>query len=95
LSPNNPHAETPVCPAPERDTGRQSTQTAVKSWDAAKIDALAGTPRPHRVETLASEKNLYRIGVGDYPIVYQIHDKVLVIILVRIRHRRDVYQSLG
>jgi len=59
-----------------------------------KIDALAGTPRPHGVETLAGEKNLHRIRMGDYRIVYQIRDEVLVIVLVRIRHRRDMFRSL-
>ena len=59
-----------------------------------KIDALAGSPRPHGVETLAGEKDLYRIRVGDYRIVYQIRDEVLLVVLVRIRHRRDVYRQL-
>ena len=53
---------------------------------------LCATQR--RVETLAGEENLYRIRVGDYRIVYQIRDKVLVVVLVRIRHRRDVYRNL-
>lgn len=59
-----------------------------------KIDALAKNPRPHGAETLAGEKDLHRIRVGDYRIVYQIRDDVLLVVLVRIRHRREVYRSL-
>ena len=60
-----------------------------------KIDVLAGHPRPRGVETLVGEKDLqHRIRVGNYRIVYQIRDEVLVVVLVRIRHRRDVYREL-
>ena len=59
-----------------------------------KIDALAKNPRHHGAETLAGEKDLYRIRVGDYRVVYQIRDEVLLVVLVRIRHRREVYRSL-
>jgi mRNA interferase RelE/StbE len=59
-----------------------------------KIDALAGNPRPRGVETLAGEKDLPRIRAGASRIVYQIRDEVLVIVLVRIRYRRDVYRNL-
>jgi len=59
-----------------------------------KIDALAGNPRPRGVETLAGERDPHRIRVGDYRIFFQIRDEVLVIVLVRIRHRRDVYRNL-
>ena len=59
-----------------------------------KIDALAGNPRPPGIETLTGEKDLHRVRVGDYRIVYQIRDEVLLVVLVRIRHRRDVYRKL-
>ncbi len=59
-----------------------------------KIDALAGNPRPRGAEALAGEPNLYRIRVGDYRIIYQIRDRVLLVVLVRIRHRRDAYRNL-
>jgi mRNA interferase RelE/StbE len=59
-----------------------------------KIDSLAGNPRPHSVETLAGKKDLHRIRVGDHRIVYQIRDEVLLVVLVKFRHRRDVYRKL-
>jgi mRNA interferase RelE/StbE len=59
---------------------------------AAKIDALAHQPRPRGVKKLVGEENLYRIVVGDYRIVYQIRDEVLLILVVRVGHRRDIYR---
>ena len=59
-----------------------------------KIDGLAENPRPRGVETLTGEENLYRIRVGDYRIVYQVRNEALLVVLVRIRHRRDVSQKL-
>ena len=79
-------------PAADRDF--RSLPQDVQRRLGPKIDALVRTPRPHGVETLAGEENLYRIRVGDYRIVYQIRDKALVIVPVRIRHRRDVYRSI-
>ncbi len=57
-----------------------------------KIDALANLPRPDGVVKLAGEDNLYRIRVGNYRIIYSIQDNQLLVIVLKIGHRRDVYQ---
>jgi mRNA interferase RelE/StbE len=59
----------------------------------AAILALAETPRPRGAKKLTSEESLYRVRVGDYRIVYQLRDEVLLVLVVRIGHRRDVYRS--
>ncbi|OQY55339.1 MAG: type II toxin-antitoxin system RelE/ParE family toxin [Candidatus Parabeggiatoa sp. nov. 2] len=56
-----------------------------------KILALAENPRPHGVKKLRGYENTYRIRVGDYRIVYEIHDNVLWILIVEVGHRSDVY----
>jgi mRNA interferase RelE/StbE len=38
-------------------------------------------------------RDAWRIRVGDYRIIYEVHDKSLVIIVVSIGHRRDIYRS--
>jgi mRNA interferase RelE/StbE len=58
---------------------------------AREIDALAYQPRPPGCKKLTNEDNLWRIRVGDYRVVYQIHDDRLIVLVVRIGHRRDVY----
>lgn len=59
---------------------------------AAAIDALAKNPRPPGAEKLSGGAEYYRIRVGDYRILYEIEDAVLVILVIRIGHRRDVYR---
>ncbi|MEM8777739.1 MAG: type II toxin-antitoxin system RelE/ParE family toxin [Cyanobacteria bacterium P01_G01_bin.49] len=59
----------------------------------AKIDELAIEPRSNRVKKLRGEDNLYRIRVGDYRVVYEIEDDVLLIIVIRVKHRSEVYRD--
>jgi len=56
------------------------------------LEALAENPRPPGAEKLAGEENAYRVRVGDYRILYEVRDVVLVVIVMRIGHRRDVYR---
>jgi mRNA interferase RelE/StbE len=58
------------------------------------IDSLANTPFPPNVKKLEGEENIYRIRVGDYRIVYQVHKKVLLILVLAIGHRKEVYRGL-
>jgi mRNA interferase RelE/StbE len=55
-----------------------------------KIDRLAVNPRPHGYEPLEGEPG-YRIRVGDYRVVYDIQDSVLVVLVLNVAHRRHVY----
>jgi len=58
------------------------------------IDSLARNPRPHGVEKLSGDDNLYRIRVGNYRIVYSIQDNLLIVLVVRVGPRKDVYRKL-
>ena len=58
---------------------------------AARVDALALDPRPHGVEKLAGADNLYRVRVGDFRIVYEIHDRRLIVLVVRIADRKEAH----
>ena len=57
-----------------------------------KINNLADDPRPSGVVKLSGEKDLYRIRGGNYRIVYSIQDARLLILIVKIGHRKDVYR---
>jgi mRNA interferase RelE/StbE len=61
---------------------------------AATIDALAGNPRPAGAEVLEARERVYRVRTGDYRILYQIQDAVLVVLVVRIGHRREIYRHV-
>ncbi|NJM22701.1 MAG: type II toxin-antitoxin system RelE/ParE family toxin [Richelia sp. SM1_7_0] len=58
-----------------------------------KIDELADNPRPDGVAKLKNGDNRYRIRVGYYRILYDISDNILLIIIVRVGHRREVYRE--
>jgi len=47
----------------------------------------------HRDVALSGEESAYRVRIGDHRIVYEIFDARLVIQVVRVGHRRDVYQA--
>lgn len=57
-----------------------------------RIDALETNPRPSGAKKLAGREYLWRIRVGDYRVVYEIHDRILVVLIVRIAHRREAYR---
>lgn len=59
-----------------------------------KIDQLAKNARPSGCKVLKNDKSLYRIRSGDYRIVYQIREKQVLVLVVRIAHRKDVYKRL-
>ena len=58
----------------------------------AAIDLLAENPRPPSCVALKGESGVYRVRVGDYRILYEVHDQRLVVQVIRIGHRRDVYR---
>ena len=57
------------------------------------IDALALEPRPQGCTKLSGAKDIYRLRVGDQRIVYQIIDSRLLVLVVDIGHRREIYRT--
>lgn len=55
----------------------------------AAIDGLAIDPRPFGYKKLVDEAGLYRIRAGNYRIIYEIHDEVVLIIVLRIAKRNE------
>jgi mRNA interferase RelE/StbE len=58
----------------------------------AAIRSLADNPRPPGCEKLAGEDDRYRIRVGRYRVIYLVGDGELVVVVVRVGHRKDVYR---
>ena len=59
---------------------------------ARAIDNLPSNPRPHGVEKPSGYRDLYRIRVGQYRVVYRIVDREQLIDVIRIRTRGDAYR---
>jgi mRNA interferase RelE/StbE len=59
-----------------------------------RIDRLAAHPRPRGVEKLEGGEGLLRIRVGSYRVIYVVEDDRLLVLVIRIGHRREVYRGL-
>ncbi len=55
------------------------------------IQALKSDPRPSGCKKMAGAE-LWRIRVGDYRVVYSIEDAQLIVLVVRVGHRREIYR---
>ena len=58
---------------------------------ATRIEELSENPRPPGCEKLSGH-NLFRIRQGNYRVLYSVEDRDLVILVIRVGHRRDVYR---
>ncbi len=58
------------------------------------IEALAHDPRPAGCRPLVGYPGYWRIRVGDYRIIYTVEDHRLVVIVLRVAHRREIYDRL-
>jgi mRNA interferase RelE/StbE len=59
----------------------------------AKIQALATDPHPNGVTKLRGSSDLFRIRHTDYRIIYQVNDTQLIVMVVKVGHRREVYRD--
>ena len=60
---------------------------------SVRINALAFNPRPPGVKALKGAEGLFRIRSGDYRIIYTVQDRILLVLVVRIGHRREIYRG--
>lgn len=81
-----------VAPAALRQL-RKLDRTAQKRMQAA-IELLAEQPRPSGAKKLVGGEGEWRVRTGDYRIVYEIHDDVLLVLVVAVGHRRENYRRL-
>jgi mRNA interferase RelE/StbE len=60
-----------------------------------KIDGLAEElPNPETTK-MKGENHFHRVRVGDYRIIYEIQNEVLVILIVKVGHRKNIYRNLS
>ena len=58
----------------------------------AAIDLLAEDPRPPGARQLVGGAGEWRVRTGDFRIIYDIRDEELIVLVVTVGHRRDVYE---
>jgi len=80
-----------IAPAAQRDFKRLPLEV-VRKVDAAILE-LEQNPRPHGCTKLEGSEDEYRVRVGEYRILYVINDKVKLVTIAHVRHRRDAYRK--
>lgn len=60
-----------------------------------KIESLAENLPDCAITKMKGNNNFHKIRVGDYRIIYEIHNDTLVILVVKIGHRKDIYKHLS
>lgn len=80
--------------APKAERAFSSLAARVQRQIAPRIEALAKDPRPRGAKKLAGEEELYRLRVGEYRVLYVIRDRELLVLIVAMGPRRDIYRGL-
>ncbi|MBI3128420.1 MAG: type II toxin-antitoxin system RelE/ParE family toxin [Candidatus Tectomicrobia bacterium] len=86
------HYRVELAESAKRDLKKVSPQT--KEDILTAIEELAEEPRPVGCKKVRGA-DAYRIRVGAYRVIYQIFDVRLLILVVRVGHRREVYRGFG
>lgn len=74
----------------QRELVKLPARLRVRVADAVR--ALSADPRPSGCKKLAGNADYFRIRVGDYRILYEVRDREVVVLVIKIGHRRDVYR---
>ncbi len=69
----------------------QKLEKAEGKTIAKAIYGLANNPRPVGVKKLVGQK-VWRLRVGDYRVIYEVHDSKVLVIILKVAHRREVYR---
>jgi mRNA interferase RelE/StbE len=77
---------------PSADKALQKLPVEVQRRIVAAADALAVEPRPHGVVKMVGDNNLWRVRGGEDRLLYGNHDGQVVVLVLRVAHRRDVYR---
>ena len=79
--------------SPKAEKQLDELPTPLRRRITEAVEGLESKPRPHGVKKLTGAENLWRIRVGDYRIVYTIEDDRLIVLVVKIGHRREIYRG--
>jgi mRNA interferase RelE/StbE len=79
-----------IAAAAARDLRKIPTTMRVRI--ARAIDGLAGDPFPPGVRKLQGEEHAHRIRVGDYRVIYDVLQEEVVVLVLRVGHRKDIYR---
>lgn len=78
--------------APSAERQLKALAGPIQKRIVKRLRTLTAHPRPQGVKRLAGEDELYRIREGDHRIIYTIRDKELIVLVVKIGARKEIYR---
>lgn len=79
-----------IKPSAEKSFAKLNKSEQIKILKA--LESLENNPRPKGVKKLKSSLSLYRIRTGNYRIIYSIDNDIVLITVVKIGHRKEIYK---
>jgi mRNA interferase RelE/StbE len=79
--------------APPAERQLKAFTPSVQKRLVRRLKTLRENPRPQGVKKLAGKENLYRVREGDYRIIYTIEDKELIVLVLKIGDRKEIYRA--
>ena len=80
-----------VAPAADRQIRKLDRETQRRVLTA--LERLSEDPRPSGSVKLQTAEDLYRVRVGDYRVIYEISDRRLLVLVLKVGHRSEVYKG--
>lgn len=68
--------------------------TEIKKLIIKQLEKLQRIPHPNGVKKLVGMDNLYRIKIKDYRVIYTINNQKLLILVIKIADRKEIYKKL-
>ena len=79
-----------IKPAAHRDIKKLARPDQIRI--IKRLESLSENPRPSGTKKLRGAEDLFRVREGNYRIIYQIQDELLVVLVVKVGHRREIYR---
>ena len=89
--PNRPRYEVQISRGAQKELDRQARNTRERLLKA--IYALADNPRPIGSRRIEGQEDIYRVRVGDWRIIYAIFENQLIVTVIKVGSRGDVYHG--
>lgn len=80
-----------LAPSAPRQLGKLDPQARRRIQ--AALELLATEPRPPAATRLVGGSGEWRVRTGDYRIIYEIKDDQLLVLVLRVNHRREIYRA--
>ncbi|HJD55500.1 MAG TPA: type II toxin-antitoxin system RelE/ParE family toxin [Rickettsia endosymbiont of Pyrocoelia pectoralis] len=88
------HSEYKIELAPNAQRQLKKLSKQLQLTIIQKLEDLKTTPLPVGIKKLSGIDNLYRLRIGNYRVIYQVDHKILLILILKIGDRKEVYDNL-